>query len=175
MKFKKILKFFIVNFMVLGLLMQCYGSFPLVRTVYKFNGSIGDNSKAGGVIRSVVMILMTVIPIYEISFLVDALLLNSIEFWTGNKIQLGLANPYIKLREEGDTLILSDKKDQYTFYLLRNRPGEVFIYKNQEYIPIQYEINEHYLILKDNERILLKKKLSEEQIAYLKNYKDFGY
>ena len=63
----------------------CYGSFNLLRTVYRFNGSIKahPDPKVNGVIKSVVMVVLAIIPVYGLSTWADALVLNSIEFWTG--------------------------------------------------------------------------------------------
>lgn len=58
----------------------CFGSFALVRKVYGINESISDNK----FIRWVVFLGFSIIPVYGISGLVDVLVLNSLEFWTGN-------------------------------------------------------------------------------------------
>lgn len=164
---KKIFTSFLSLVFFSTLMIQCYGSFPMVRTIYNFNASIGDTSKGGGVIRSVVMILMLIIPVYEISFLADAVILNAIEFWGGKKIHLRMKSDSLSIEEKEDTLIISNNQNQFLFYLLRNRPGEVFIYKNNEYIPVQAEIQDSVLLIKDNEKILFRKKLSAEETLYL--------
>jgi hypothetical protein len=58
----------------------CFGSFALVRKVYGINESISDNK----FIRWVVFLGFSIIPVYGISGLVDVLVLNSLEFWTGS-------------------------------------------------------------------------------------------
>lgn len=147
----------------------CYGSFPLVRAVYKFNGSIGDNSKAGGVVRSLVMILLTIIPVYGISFLADVIILNSIEFWSGNRVNFQKVpqNPILDLYQTNDQLIIFDKKNQNHFYLFRNQPGKIFIQKNGSYQLVEFELKDNILILKDKESIILEKKLTDEEISYI--------
>ena len=57
----------------------CYGHFPLLRTVYKFNGSIKvGGPKADGVVQSIIMILLVFIPVYGLSTLVDVIIFNVI-------------------------------------------------------------------------------------------------
>lgn len=167
MNLKKFLKSILILFLMFGI--YCYGSFPLVRAVYKFNGSIGDNSKAGGVVRSLVMILLTIIPVYGISFLADVIILNSIEFWSGNRVNFQKVpqNPILDLYQTNDQLIIFDKKNQNHFYLFRNQPGKIFIQKNGSYQLVEFELKDNILILKDKESIILEKKLTEEEISYI--------
>lgn len=58
----------------------CFGSFALVRKVYGINESISENK----FIRWAVFLGFSIIPVYGISGLVDVLVLNSLEFWTGS-------------------------------------------------------------------------------------------
>jgi hypothetical protein len=58
----------------------CFGSFALVRKVYGINESISENK----FIRWAVFLGFSIIPVYGISAFVDAFVLNSLEFWTGN-------------------------------------------------------------------------------------------
>lgn len=61
------------------LLTGCFGSFNLTRKVYSFNKSQGDKWA-----REIVFVVLVVIPVYEFSALADAVIFNSVEFWTGN-------------------------------------------------------------------------------------------
>ncbi len=56
----------------------CYGSFTLTRSLYDWNGEIGDD-----VVKNLVFWVMLIIPVYELAGAVDFLALNVIEFWTG--------------------------------------------------------------------------------------------
>jgi len=60
-------------------LQGCYGTFPLTRALYDINGEITDN----GVIHSIIMIVLGIFGVYGICMFVDYLVLNSVEFWTG--------------------------------------------------------------------------------------------
>ena len=57
----------------------CYGSFELTKKVYKWNGTLGDKW-----LNEVAFLALNIIPVYGISVFIDAWILNSLEFWTGN-------------------------------------------------------------------------------------------
>jgi hypothetical protein len=58
----------------------CFGRFPVVSVVYDFNRGVGNKF-----LRSLVMVVMIVIPVYEIAALADIVIFNTIEFWTGGR------------------------------------------------------------------------------------------
>lgn len=57
----------------------CYGKFALTRKVYEFNGSVGNKF-----VNTIVMWVMYFVPVYGFAILIDAAILNLIEFWTGS-------------------------------------------------------------------------------------------
>ena len=57
----------------------CYGPFYLTRKVHQWNGEISDNKW----IVEVAYLVALIVPIYEIAGLADAVIFNSVEFWTG--------------------------------------------------------------------------------------------
>ncbi len=60
----------------------CFGSFSLVRKVHSFNADISSDKW----VREGVFLLLNVpfVPVYSLASAVDALFLNSVEFWTGD-------------------------------------------------------------------------------------------
>ena len=82
----------------------CYGSFNLLRTVYKFNGDIkaSDDKKVNGVIQSLVMVVLWIVPVYGIATLADALVVNTVEFWTGKNPVKVDAEPATRTVQRGD-------------------------------------------------------------------------
>lgn len=56
----------------------CIGSFGLTGKVYNFNKGLGDKW-----IQEIGFLVLIIVPIYEIAVLVDIIVLNSIQFWTG--------------------------------------------------------------------------------------------
>jgi hypothetical protein len=64
----------------------CYGKFPLTHAIYKLNGDITDEK----IIHQIFFWGFLIIPIYEIAILGDIIILNLIEFWTGENIKVSL-------------------------------------------------------------------------------------
>jgi len=60
------------------LLTGCTGSFRLTGKVYQFNREIEDQW-----VEELVFLGFCIVPVYEIALFADAIVLNSIEFWTG--------------------------------------------------------------------------------------------
>lgn len=58
---------------------SCIGSFSLTNKLLSWNKSIGNKF-----VNEVVFIAFCILPVYEVAALADVLVLNSIEFWSGN-------------------------------------------------------------------------------------------
>lgn len=56
----------------------CYGSFNLTKKVYNWNGSM-----EGKWVQELVFLVLNIVPVYGVAAWIDAVILNSIEFWTG--------------------------------------------------------------------------------------------
>ena len=80
----------------------CYGSFSLTKKVYQWNGSVGNKW-----VKELVFLGLNVIPVYEFSAGIDAIILNSIEFWTGSNPSAFNANS-----ENGTTLAFYTEKKE---------------------------------------------------------------
>ena len=70
----------------------CFGKFALTRAIWEFNNNVSPNK----FIKWLVFLVLVVVPVYGIGTLVDALVINSIEFWTGS-------NPVGSADAGGDT------------------------------------------------------------------------
>jgi len=57
----------------------CYGPFNLTRRLYNWNGQIQGKWE-----KEFVFILLAWAPVYSLAVLGDAIVFNSMEFWTGN-------------------------------------------------------------------------------------------
>lgn len=58
---------------------SCVGSFGLFNKLSSWNQSIGNKF-----VNELVFIALNIVPAYEICYIADALVINSIEFWTGS-------------------------------------------------------------------------------------------
>ncbi|WP_430812905.1 MULTISPECIES: DUF3332 domain-containing protein [unclassified Carboxylicivirga] len=56
----------------------CYGSFRLTNNLYDWNSTVGSKFS-----NALVFFAFVVIPVYEVAVLVDGVVLNTIEFWSG--------------------------------------------------------------------------------------------
>ena len=61
------------------LLNGCYGPFNLTRRLYNWNTQAGTTKWE----REFVFLLLVALPVYELSAFGDAIIFNSMEFWTG--------------------------------------------------------------------------------------------
>ncbi len=77
---KKMKKVSVVLTLAVALLLSsCIGSFKLTNSVYDWNKSVGDKF-----VNEVVFLACNIVPVYSVTLLIDGLILNSIEFWSGN-------------------------------------------------------------------------------------------
>lgn len=78
----------------------CFGSFNLTRKVWTFNKNVSQDK----FVQELVFLAFAVIPVYSIAGGLDALIINSIEFWTGeNPVSVAKATT----REDGSSLVQS--------------------------------------------------------------------
>ena len=85
----------------------CYGPFLLTKKVHAWNGQVSDNKW----IVEVVFLVCAWLPVYGIATLADAILFNSLEFWTGNN-PMSTADAGTRRIVRGDTeMVLSRAGD----------------------------------------------------------------
>lgn len=82
-----------------GSMSGCYGRFPLTNSVYRWNGRATNNH----IVNSIIMIVFAIFPVYGICILVDAIIINSIEYWDGKEVDI--AHTY--QQPDGTTVVLS--------------------------------------------------------------------
>lgn len=65
---------------------SCIGSFNLSKKVLAWNQTVDSKF-----VNELVFLALCIVPVYQISMLADVLVINSIEFWTGeNPVQAGI-------------------------------------------------------------------------------------
>ena len=119
----------------------CTGSFLLTKKVYNWHRSLGDKwSDEFG------FLVCTLIPIYGLSTMADAIVFNSIEFWTGkNPVQESRAETktkFVKVGDEETTLsfnpqarqltIASQKKGLHPSLITLEKNGNTVLTKDQK-------------------------------------------
>ncbi|WP_164007595.1 DUF3332 domain-containing protein [Pyxidicoccus trucidator] len=58
----------------------CFGQFKLTQGIWNFNKNVSGNK----FVQWLMFLVLTIIPVYGLGALIDALVINSIEFWTGS-------------------------------------------------------------------------------------------
>ena len=77
----------------------CYGKNACFNKLHDWNGTLGDKW-----INSIVHFILFWLPVYGIClFLVDGLVLNTIEFWTGSN-PLASGDSYFEKDDQGNTI-----------------------------------------------------------------------
>ena len=87
---------------------SCMGSFGLTNKVYKWNESVGDKWA-----NEIVFVAMNIIPVYSITLFVDAVVLNSVEFWTGNKPLANNGEVKIVKNSKGEEVTITANENGY--------------------------------------------------------------
>lgn len=88
----------------------CLGSFQLTNNMYEWN-TTQINGEWG---QELVFVAFLIIPVYEVCLLADGVVLNSIEFWTGE-------NPISMKSGEKDSKIVQKCEDIYKLTAEKNR------------------------------------------------------
>jgi hypothetical protein len=75
---KKMISLFVVLSLLAVSLTGCYGSFQLTRNLWKWNGTVGEKWT-----NELVFLVLNIVPVYGVATLIDGIVINSVEFWTG--------------------------------------------------------------------------------------------
>lgn len=123
---------------------SCMGSFGLTNKVYGWNKSLG-----GKWVNELVFLVLLIVPVYEISFFIDGIILNSIEFWTGSNpvsMKAGDIEEQLVKGEDGTQYKITATQNQFAVEALSgNQKGTV------EAMRFSPETNSWTLIKNNNE------------------------
>lgn len=155
-KFQKPIVTLAVFGVLLGSTANCFGKFSLIRKVYQFNDSI---NVGGGLVnrfvKTLVFYVLNFIPVYGIAGLVDVVILNLIEFWTGsNPLALGEFDEKGMLArtlqtEQGRVIFIYHNYGEKlelisqfngkteTFWFLKNEAGKIYQMQNEKLVEVQ--------------------------------------
>lgn len=108
----------------------CYGPFNLTKTLHKWNGQIkGSGQVTDKWMRELVFLGLVILPVYEFAALGDAIIFNSIEFWTGdNPIKASDKDNEGRTRvaQVGDTTVaVAFARDGNSASVTYSREGEI--------------------------------------------------
>ncbi len=108
----KKLKFFTLGaiFLIFSLFQTgCIGSFKMTNSLYDWNTSLD-----GKFTQEVVFLAFVIIPVYEVTLFIDGVILNSIEFWTGD-------NPMSMNEGEVQEQIVQNEGNSYKITATKNK------------------------------------------------------
>ena len=108
----------------------CFGSFNLTKKVYDWN----DTAVNDKFVKSLLFLGLCIVPVYEISLLVDAVVFNLIEFWSGSNpvaMEEGDSEMQLVTFKGNDYRIVATKSTFTTTQLTGIQAGEVRILKFQ--------------------------------------------
>ncbi|WP_321480049.1 DUF3332 domain-containing protein [uncultured Bacteroides sp.] len=88
---------------------SCIGSFTLWHKVLDWNQTIGNKF-----VNELVFIACHIVPIYPIAGLVDIVVLNSIEFWTGSNPAIANVGTTKKIKGENGEYMVETLKEGYS-------------------------------------------------------------
>ena len=96
------------------MMQSCIGSFALFNKVKNWNEHVGDKF-----VNELVFVAMWILPVYELSFVADLFILNTIEFWSGTnpaetKVIDGKDAQYLVARNQNGYVITNMKTNQET-------------------------------------------------------------
>lgn len=81
---------------------SCVGSFGLFNRISSWNQSVGNKF-----VNELVFLALNIVPVYGVAYLADALVINSIEFWTGSNPMASVGDVKKVKGENGNYLVES--------------------------------------------------------------------
>ena len=114
---------------------SCIGSFRLTNKIKTWNEGIGNKF-----VNELLFLAMHIVPVYQVSIFVDALVFNSIEFWTGKTAIANAGETKVVKNSQGQDVEITAMEDGYklssngeTMNLLFNDETQVWSaeYNNQ--------------------------------------------
>jgi hypothetical protein len=89
---------------------SCYGKFMLTKKIHTWNGTVSSNK----FINNLVFWVLVILPVYGIGTLVDGVILNVVEFWTGS-------NPMAMKEGEKEVKKVAVEGNDYQITATKNR------------------------------------------------------
>lgn len=123
---------------------SCVGSFGLFNRVSSWNQSVGTKF-----VNELVFLALNIIPVYGVAYLADALVINSIEFWTGsnpmanvgdvNKVKGNNGNYMVETLENGYSI--SKEGEEVAMDLIYNNETNTWNVVSEEQVSELLKIN----------------------------------
>ena len=105
---------------------SCIGSFGLWSQLKDWNQSLGNKF-----VNEIVFLAFHIVPVYEVAYLADVIVLNSIEFWSGSNPVAEVGTVKTVKGENGEYLVRTNA-DGYTITKKAEEGQSVDLVYNQE-------------------------------------------
>ena len=129
------------------MMQSCIGSFALYRKVKDWNDNVGSKF-----VNELVFVAMWILPVYELSFAADLLILNSIEFWSGSnpalaqtKVVDGKDAQYLVASNEAGYTITNLKTKQKTRFNFNAQDNSWSIENNGEEVKLFSFVDDNHV------------------------------
>ena len=83
---------------------SCIGRFQLTNKLLSWNSQVGNKF-----VNELIFLAFHIVPVYEIAYLADALVLNSIEFWSGSNPTASIGEVKTVQGENGEYLVKTNE------------------------------------------------------------------
>ncbi len=97
----------------------CFGKFQLTRKVYDINKSIDDKY-----VRSAATWILVIVPVYEVAALLDLIVFNVIEFWSGENPVASAPVTKVYAQGNGKTVLTLSRDGSATVAVIERYEGK---------------------------------------------------
>lgn len=104
-------KYFKISALLLSaaiVLSSCIGSFKLTNNIKDWNETVSTKW-----VNEVVFLALHVVPVYPIAMMVDGVVLNSMEFWTGENLVIEKGEKKVVENNNGETVEITALENGY--------------------------------------------------------------
>lgn len=105
---------------------SCIGSFSIWNGLKDWNMGVGHKA-----VNEIVFVAFHIVPVYEVAYLADVLVLNSIEFWSGSNPLSDIGTDKVIQGENGEYLLRTNE-DGYTITKLGEADHPLDLVYNEE-------------------------------------------
>ena len=113
---------------------SCIGSFGLWSSLKDWNNNIGNKF-----VNEIVFLAFHIVPVYEVAYLADVIVLNSIEFWSGSNPLADVGSVKTVKGESGEYLVQNTwnaSAEGQTFELITMNEDGTITFKQQDGTPV---------------------------------------
>lgn len=105
---------------------SCIGSFGLWNGLKDWNQGVSNKF-----VNELVFLAFHIVPVYEIAYLADVIVLNSIEFWSGSSAVASIGEEKIIQGENGEYLVKTNE-DGYTITKMEENKSVDLVYDKEK-------------------------------------------